>query len=297
MTFTKLFSSITESTVWCEDSDTRVVWITMLAMSNKNGFVFGSEPGLASRAKVSLEATIAALDKFQKPDKYSRSKEHEGRRIEVVDGGWRLLNYLKHRSIRDEEERKEYMKAYMRDYRKQSVNNVSKVSRRKPPLAQAEAEAEAVKSKPSPSAVEEIYELYPKKVGKRIALKSIEAAIKRVVNGEYKNVKRSETEAIAGIKNRTVMFAQSAAGARGQYTPHPATWFNRSGYLDDPKEWDCEEPVTATGPTKSEQRLNHNRAAIASGFGIAGNTRSNDAGIQDGNTAGRGSSLEKLLLE
>ena len=53
VTFTKLFSSITASTVWVEDSDTRVVWITLLAMADKKGRVWGSVPnhGIASIAK------------------------------------------------------------------------------------------------------------------------------------------------------------------------------------------------------------------------------------------------------
>lgn len=147
VTFTKLFSSITASTIWGEDDHTRLVWITMLAMSNKNGYVFGSVPGLATMARVPLESTVMALEKLQQPDKWSRTKEHEGRRIEVVDGGWRLLTYLKHRAIRDEEERREYMKEYMRQRRKPDlltpVSNVNHRKPRKPKLAHTEAEAEA----------------------------------------------------------------------------------------------------------------------------------------------------------
>jgi hypothetical protein len=139
VTFTKLFSSITESTIWCEDDRTRIVWITMLAMANKNGFVFGSAPGLANRARVPVQAVRVALAKFQQPDPDSRTKDFEGRRIAEIDGGWKLLTYDKHRSIRDEEERKEYMKNLMRQKRAA----VSNVSHRKPLLAQAEADTEA----------------------------------------------------------------------------------------------------------------------------------------------------------
>ena len=115
----------------------------MLAMANKNGFVFASVPGLADRARVPLEAAVMALERFQQPDEWSRTKEFDGRRIEPVDGGWRLLNYQKHRSIRDEEDRREYMRLLMRKKRKSVSKNVSNVSHSKPPLAQAEAEAEA----------------------------------------------------------------------------------------------------------------------------------------------------------
>jgi hypothetical protein len=147
LTFTKLFASITESTIWCEDDQTRIVWITMLAMANKNGFVFASIPGLAKRANVPLDSTLRALEKFLGPDPYSRTKEFEGRRIEAVDGGWRLLNYHKHRAMRDEEDRREYMRDLMREKRASVSKNVSNVSHGKPPLAQAEAEAEADKTK------------------------------------------------------------------------------------------------------------------------------------------------------
>src|SRR5258708_2579143 len=110
----------------------------MLAIANKNGYVFGSAPALANRARAAVEAIRSALVKFQQPDPDSRTKDFEGRRIEEVDGGWRLITYQKHRAIRDEEERKEYMKNLMRAKR-----SVSNVSHSKPPLAQAEAEAEA----------------------------------------------------------------------------------------------------------------------------------------------------------
>ena len=105
--FTKLFQSILDSTIWLEDSDTRVVWVTMLAMADRHGFVAAAVPGLARRAGVSLVATESALSKFLSPDPYSRSKEHDGRRIEEGDGGWYLLNYSKYREKFDEDERRE----------------------------------------------------------------------------------------------------------------------------------------------------------------------------------------------
>jgi hypothetical protein len=146
ITFTKLFSSITASTVWCEDPETKVVWITMLAMSDRLGRVSGSIPGLAAMARVSVDATRRALDKFLSPDPDSRSKEVEGRRIEVIDGGWRLINYKKYREMRDEEERKQYKAEWARESRqkrRQSGQSVDTVDRDRPLYTNAEADAEA----------------------------------------------------------------------------------------------------------------------------------------------------------
>jgi len=111
--FTKLFSSITESTIWVEPSSTRIVWITMLAMADRHGRIAASVPGLANRAVVPLIDCQVAIDALLSPDRYSRTPDHEGRRIEVIDGGWRLLNYTKYRDMKDEESVKEAKRQYM----------------------------------------------------------------------------------------------------------------------------------------------------------------------------------------
>jgi len=97
MGFTKLFSDIILSSVWSEDDKTRLVWISLLAITNADGFVSGSVPGLATAARVSMEDCEKALKKLASPDPHSRTKDHEGRRIEVVDGGWLILNYRLYR--------------------------------------------------------------------------------------------------------------------------------------------------------------------------------------------------------
>jgi len=125
--YTKLFSHITESTVWQEDDHTRIVWITMLAMSDREGYVRASIPGLAGRARVPLVSVESALEKLSSPDKYSQTQEHEGRRIERLEGGWFILNYTKYRDMQRAEERREYMREYQRDRRA----GVKKVNRQK----------------------------------------------------------------------------------------------------------------------------------------------------------------------
>lgn len=85
----------------------------MLAMSDQHGRVWASVPGLANIARVSIEACEIALEELQAPDKYSRTTVHEGRRIEPIDGGWRLLNHAKYRAIRDEESIKESKRRYI----------------------------------------------------------------------------------------------------------------------------------------------------------------------------------------
>jgi len=150
VTFTKLFSSITESTIWTEPDHVRLTWITMLAMADRKGRVFGSIPGLANRARVSVENCEDAIMRFMSPDKYSRTKVEEGKRIREIDGGWILINHAKYREIRDEETAKEQKRNYINNRRakeraeKMGVEIVENVDRgRDNAEADTEAKAEA----------------------------------------------------------------------------------------------------------------------------------------------------------
>lgn len=95
--FTKLCSSIVTSSIWSENHPTRIVWVTMLAMSDADGRVEASLPGLARLANVTLDECKAAIRKFTEPDEHSRTSDYEGRRITEIDGGWLILNYPKYR--------------------------------------------------------------------------------------------------------------------------------------------------------------------------------------------------------
>ena len=112
--WTKLFSSIVTSSIWCEDDKTFRVWVALLALSDQEGIVEGSVPGLANLCRLQPAEMRAALEKLASPDPDSRSPEFEGRRIEKIEGGWRLLNYEKYRqkAVAGEGSRAPYYRAY-----------------------------------------------------------------------------------------------------------------------------------------------------------------------------------------
>jgi len=92
--YTKLFSDIVDSSIWDQPSDVCKVWVTLLALANADGLVRGSVGWLAGKAKVDVHVCDNALHYFADPDPRSRTPEHEGRRIEVMEDGWLILNYL-----------------------------------------------------------------------------------------------------------------------------------------------------------------------------------------------------------
>jgi len=141
--FTKLWAEITDSSIWNEDDKTRIVWITMLARMGPDYVVRASVGGLAHLARVSREDCEKALEKLASPDPDSRSPEEEGRRIKKVDGGFFMINGEKFRQRRGDEEKKAYMREYMRQYRKNKASNVKNVNICKPESIQEEEEEEA----------------------------------------------------------------------------------------------------------------------------------------------------------
>lgn len=124
--FTKLFASITASTVWQEPAGTRLTWITMLAMADRHGQVKASIPGLANIANVTVAECEKALETFLSPDKYSRTKDNEGRRIGEIEGGWLLLNHAKYRGITSDATTRDAKRDHMRRVREErKINSTS----------------------------------------------------------------------------------------------------------------------------------------------------------------------------
>jgi hypothetical protein len=72
--------------------------------------------------------------------------------------------------------------------------------------------------------IEAIYQAYPRKVAKKAALTSIEKALKEATFEE--------------LLEATQDYARRTAGAEPSLIPHPATWYNRHGWLDDRRDWD-----------------------------------------------------------
>lgn len=75
--------------------------------------------------------------------------------------------------------------------------------------------------------IESIYDAYPRKQGKQDALKAIAKAVK--IAGAVRLLERTQAYASA-----TALWSDDDR----QFIPHPATWFNRGSYDDDPATWE-----------------------------------------------------------
>lgn len=98
--YNKIFTRILDSSIWLESDSTRIVWLTLLAAMDENGFAqFAAVGNVANRARVEESKAREAIERLSSPDPDSSDPENGGRRIERVPGGWLVLNAVKYREI------------------------------------------------------------------------------------------------------------------------------------------------------------------------------------------------------
>ena len=155
--YSKLYSSIILSSVWAEDNPTRILWITLLASADPEGYVFGAAVGLAHAARLSLDETKLALDRLESPDPQSADlvecPDNEGRRIETVAGGWRLINYARYRDRMTADDRRQSSRERQRAWRSRNVTENVTVTKKGDSygmsLSESESESESRDESPS----------------------------------------------------------------------------------------------------------------------------------------------------
>jgi len=116
--YNKLFTSILDSSIWLEEPTTKVVWVTLIAAMDEDGFAhFSAVKNLANRAVLSLKDTEAAIKILESPDPNSADKEFDGRRIERVPGGWMVLNARKYHDLTTRAVAKEKLRQRVQKHR------------------------------------------------------------------------------------------------------------------------------------------------------------------------------------
>ena len=124
------------------------VWGYVIAHT-KGGQVELNPKALAGVLGCTPGEVEAAIEYLCSPDPQSRNKEHEGRRLlRVGEFAYDVPSYEHYHGIRDENDRREYMREYMQSYRSKKADAKGLRARKhaskhsKPPLAQTEAEEE-----------------------------------------------------------------------------------------------------------------------------------------------------------
>lgn len=137
-----------------EPINVRYTFMMLLAIADPKGYVIGTDIAIARRLNIKLSELQECLAVLLAPDPNSNSQESEGRRLvpSDTDRGYRLVNYLTYREMTSTENRRTYMREYMRAKRqaekapvKQIANNVKTVALLGQEEGEAEVKAEAQK--------------------------------------------------------------------------------------------------------------------------------------------------------
>lgn len=149
----KLFSQMYDGTLGTEGPwQALVTFQQLVILSDRHGVVDMTAEAISRRTTLPLDVIKAGLKVLVKPDPNSRTPDEQGRRIVQLSDdrnwGWRIVNYEKYRKIRSADERREYMRQYMKDSRA-NVNNVSRVSPKQPMAVSSKQDAKEEKKSPA----------------------------------------------------------------------------------------------------------------------------------------------------
>lgn len=179
-----------------------VTFQQFVILADREGFVDMTPEAISRRTIIPLEIIRKGIAALEQPDESSRDPREDGRRILRIadhrDWGWQIVNYDKYRKIRSADERREYMREHMREKR-----------------AQQQAE-------PMPPNFDVFWAACPRKVGKGSAEKA------------WRKIAPDETLTMQIVKAMTEQrTCEQWTREGGKFIPHPATWLNRKGWLDE----------------------------------------------------------------
>jgi hypothetical protein len=147
--YAKLFTSIYQGTLR-GNSHGLLVFTNLLAHADMEGRVDIHPRAISEEVGLTVDEVKQALLVLESPDDESRSPEEQGRRIVRLDEhrawGWIVVNYVKYRAIRNEDDRREQNRrsqAAWRAKQKDAALTISDVSHGKPRSAHTEADTEA----------------------------------------------------------------------------------------------------------------------------------------------------------
>lgn len=239
--YSKLDCGIIHSTIWQEPHDVRVSWITMLALKNAQGDVFASIPALAKLNNVTIARMEEIIGIFLSPDIYSRTKEHEGKRLFEIPGGWRVINHHAYRDNLKQPDVTATERKRKQRQRQKSTPNVTACHGKNVTVTDVTLCHAYTDPDPDPNTdpdpkkdhtplppkggvadgFQRFWSAYPKRVNKGQALKAWEQ-----VKGD-----KLLDEILPSLEKHKAWSQWRKDG--GQFIPNPATWLRAEGWANE----------------------------------------------------------------
>ena len=227
----KIFESIYDGSLYGQ-WEAIVTMQQLIVLADADGVIDRTPSAIAGKTSIPQEILEKGLKILSEPDPYSRSPDSNGVRIQLIDNqrpwGWFLVNHKKYQMLRTAEDRRAYMRGYMRERREEeSVNN--SVNSGKQPLAvlaNKDKDKDKDKNKDKnklttapavPREFAEFKEVYPSRSGGQRWSRALKAIRARLKEGHQ------WTDLLEGAR-RYSTYCDSLGRTGTEYVMQPATF-------------------------------------------------------------------------
>ena len=247
----KVFESMYEGSLYGH-FEAIVTFQALIVLADENGIVDYTPEALAGRTSYPLEVIQKGLDELTQPDPFSRSSDHDGRRLTPIDPGrnwgWIIVNYGHYRDLASRQDRAEYQKQYYLDHKGQDSTGVNNPQQPSTDSRHTDTDTDTLKHKVK--CFDLFWSQYPKKVKKKAA------------KSAFQRLSQKDIDALLAHLPDRIQDPQFK-----KFTPHPTTFINQRLWEDE--DWKTEESESLR--QKSDKDLLD--IARQKGLGTAGLTR------------------------
>lgn len=226
MGYTPAFSDIYMGTLYGR-WPAAAVWASLLPLLDKNGVLDISMQAISGMTGWPLDLLEQGIQQLMEPDAKSRTPDHDGRRLILLDAarpwGWRAVNHSKYR---EKARKQNYDSARTESGEDAERKRASRAVPRSPdesravPLSDTNTNTDKTPLPPE-FGFEDFWTAYPKKIRKAAAMR---AWLRKALNAKAGEIQ-------AHLAERVRSDAQWL-NEDGKYIPYPATWLNGDGWLD-----------------------------------------------------------------
>lgn len=131
--FAKIFETIYDGSLR-RDWKALVVFEQFLILSDQDGIVHKTPEAISARTAIPLDFIKHGIAILSAPDPESRSREHQGRRIVLIDPhvnwGWQIVNHAAYRSIKTMDDLRTYWRGKQQESRDARAEKAKTLQRR-----------------------------------------------------------------------------------------------------------------------------------------------------------------------
>lgn len=261
MSYGRIVRGFFDSSINDTDPITRLVFIGMIVLSDRQGRLDLTVESLSRRLNLDLDATRHALTVLSSPDLSSRTPEHDGRRIVPLEPGrswgWLVVNKEQYRksdgdddAIRaDARDRKRRQRERESNSSFTEEGSTSKEKKHTPCVTVTQASREVTRK--CDAIFSRCWSLVPRKEGRKEARKHFDAEVRRLlpVTGTAAEVDAALDRLEADLSGAIANYARSTKNTEPRFVKQGCTlFFNFRDYVD----W---SPATTAGKAARPEGL------------------------------------------